>query len=423
MGINGWAIESRVYAEDPSRNFLPSIGRLVYYRPPGDDEHVRVDTGVYEGGEVSMYYDPMIAKLITYGANREEAIAHMRLALDRFVIRGVSSNLSFLSALMEHPKFVSGNMSTNLIGEEYPDGFQPIGNPHSVPTIMISVAASMARHYRDRAARIAGQLDGYRRNVPHDWVVVMNDEQHPVSVKPVQGGFDVKYNGDSFAVRSDWQFGQHIFSGTINGEQIFVQVQRDKQNYHLSHGSSQADISIVTPRAAELLKYMPVKVPPDMSGYLLSPMPGLLVSLAVKEGDTVNEGEELAVLEAMKMENTLLAERDCVVTKINYAHRVTTLPWMTKSWSLSKNSGVARIRLGINAGNRSAGRRRSGREPARTCTSHHPDRVHALRPPCRRQCLAATTDAACRQFNPAGNYWCAGGRKIDLCRGFGQPRH
>ena len=318
VGINGWAIESRVYAEDPSRNFLPSIGRLVYYRPPGQDEHVRVDTGVYEGGEVSMYYDPMIAKLITYGANREEATAHMRSALDCFVIRGVSSNLSFLSALMEHPRFVSGDMSTNMIGEEYPDGFQPMGKPHGVPTIMISVVASMARNYRDRAARIVGQMDGYGRNVPHDWVVVMNDEHYPVSVKPVPGGFDVKYNGDSFAVRSDWQFGQHIFSGTINGEQVFVQVQRDKQNYHLSHGSSQADISIVTPRAAELLKYLPVKVPPDMSGYLLSPMPGLLVSLAVKEGDTVNAGEELAVLEAMKMENTLLAERDCVVTKVNY---------------------------------------------------------------------------------------------------------
>ncbi len=318
VGIKGWAIEARVYAEDPARNFLPSIGRLVYYRPPGDDEHVRVDTGVYEGGEVSMYYDPMIAKLITHGGNREEAITHMRSALDRFLIRGVSSNLSFLSSLMEHQRFVDGEMSTSMIGEVYPDGFQPTEKPHHIPSIMISVAASMARSHRDRAARIDGQLDGFSRKVPDDWVVVMNNEHHPVSVVVADGGHDVKYEGKTYAVRTDWKLGQHIFCGTINGEQIFIQVERDKQTYSLSHGSSKADVNIVNPRAAELLEYMPVKTPPDMSGYLISPMPGLLVSLAVKEGDTVSAGEELAVLEAMKMENTLLAERDCVVVKINF---------------------------------------------------------------------------------------------------------
>jgi len=318
VGINGWAIESRVYAEDPFRNFLPSIGRLVYYRPPEEDDHVRVDTGVFEGGEVSMYYDPMIAKLISYGANREEAISHMRSALDRFLIRGVSSNLSFLSALMVHPRFVAGNMSTNLIGEEYPDGFHPADVPHEDPTIFISVAASMLRGYRDRAARIDGQLSGHERRVPNDWVVVLNSEQHPVSVVPTQGGHDVEYNGNTYAVRSNWALGQHIFSGTINGEQVFVQVERENQTYRLFHGGSQADVNIVSPRVAELLHYMPVKAPPDMSKYLLSPMPGLLVSLAVKVGDKFNAGEELAVVEAMKMENTLRAERDGVVTRINF---------------------------------------------------------------------------------------------------------
>ena len=318
VGINGWAIESRVYAEDPFRNFLPSTGRLVYYQPPEDDDHVRVDTGVFEGGEVSMYYDPMIAKLITWGVNREEATAHMCSALDRFVIRGVTSNLSFLSALMRHPRFVQGNMSTHMIGEEYPDGFHPADVPHQDPAIVISVAASMVRSYRDRAARIDGQLDGYERCVPDDWVVVMNNEHHPVSVVAVPGGHDVRYQGKTYTVRSDWEFGQHVFSGTINDEQIYVQVERDDQRYRLSHGGFQADVNIVSPRVAELLKYMPVKAPPDMSGYLLSPMPGLLVSLGVKEGDAINAGEELAVIEAMKMENTLLAERDCVVSKINY---------------------------------------------------------------------------------------------------------
>jgi len=243
VSINGWAIESRVYAEDPFRNFLPSIGRLVYYRPPAEDEHTRVDTGVYEGGEVSMYYDPMIAKLITYGANREEASAHMRTALDRFLIRGVTSNLSFLSALMVHPRFVKGDMSTNLIGDEYPDGFHPTDLLHHDPTIFIAVAASMTRGYRDRAARIDGQLSGHERRVPDDWVIVMNNEQHAVSVVLVEGGYDVRYNSVTYEIRSNWEFGQHIFSGTINGEQIDVQVEREDQTYRLWHGGSQANVS------------------------------------------------------------------------------------------------------------------------------------------------------------------------------------
>ena len=318
VGIDGWAIESRVYAEDPFRNFLPSTGRLVYYRPPTEDGQVRVDTGVFEGGEVSMFYDPMMAKLITYGENREEATAHMRSALDRFLIRGVSCNLSFLSALMMHPRFVEGNMSTNMIGEEYPDGFHPADVPHDDPTIMISVAASMVRRYRDRAAQIDGQLEGHERRVPKNWVVVMNGKFHPVTVVPAEGGHDVEYDGKIFAVRNRWEFGQHLFSGTINGRQLYVQVERREQVYRLFHGGSQADVLVLTPRAAELMQFMPVKEPPDTSRFLLSPMPGLLVSLAVEEGDAINAGQELAVLEAMKMENTLYAERDCVVAKINY---------------------------------------------------------------------------------------------------------
>ena len=318
IGINGWAIESRVYAEDPFRNFLPSTGRLVYYRPPEDDDHVRVDTGVFEGGEISMFYDPMIAKLVTFGANREEARGHMRSALDRFIIRGVSSNLSFLSALMVHPRFVEGDINTNMIGEEYPSGFHAADLPHEDPATIISVAAAMLRGYRDRAAQIDDQLSGHERSVPEDWVVVMNDQHHPVSVVPVQGGHDVQFDGSTYAVRSNWEFGQHLFNGTINGEKVYVQVQRKQQTYRLLHSGSQADVKILTPRAAELLQYMPVKTAPDMSKYLLSPMPGLLVSLAVKEGDAVNSGDELAVVEAMKMENTLHAERDGVVASINY---------------------------------------------------------------------------------------------------------
>ena len=318
IGIDGWAVESRVYAEDPFRNFLPSTGRLVYYRPPVENEHVRVDTGVFEGGEVSMFYDPMIAKLITYGETRDDAIDFMRSALDRFLIRGVSCNLSFLAALMVHPRFVSGDMSTNMIGEEYPDGFHPQDVPHEDPAVIVSVAASLMRRYRDRAAQIDGQLPGHERRVPDDWVVVMNGDYHPVSILPVEGGHDVVFDGKPHAVRSHWEFGQYLFNGTINGDEIFMQVERNQQTYSLFHGGSQSDVMVLTPRAAELMQYMPVKLPPDMSKFLLSPMPGLLVSLAVNEGDSVNAGQELAVLEAMKMENTLYAERDCVVAKINY---------------------------------------------------------------------------------------------------------
>lgn len=316
--INGWAIESRVYAEDPARNFLPSTGRLVYYRPPEDEAHIRVDTGVYEGGEVSMFYDPMIAKLITHGEDREEAIRHMRTALDRFLIRGVSHNISFLSALMNNPRFIDGNMSTNMIGEEYPEGFQPTDLSHRDPSVFISVAASMTRRYRDRAAQIDGQLKGHERRVPDEWIVVMNNEQHPVSVVQVPGGYDVTYNDITYAVRSHWEFGEPIFSGTINSEELFIQVHREGQTYRMWHDGSQADVRIVSPRVAKLLTHMPIKSPPDMSKFLVSPMPGLLVSLAVKEGDVINAGQELAVLEAMKMENTLLAESNGVVSRIHY---------------------------------------------------------------------------------------------------------
>jgi propionyl-CoA carboxylase alpha chain len=318
VGIEGWAIEARVYAEDPFRNFLPSTGRLVYYRPPPESEHVRVDTGVFEGGEVSMFYDPMIAKLITYGETRAEAMAQMRSALDRFIIRGVSNNIAFLSALVAHPRYVEGNISTNMIGEEYPEGFHPEDLPHEDPVIIISVAAAIVRRYRDRAACIDGQLRGHERRVPDDWVIVMNGEYHPVSVVAAEGGYDVVYEGRTHAVRSDWSFGQKLFSGTVDGREIFVQVERRNQTYRLSRGGSQSDVAILTPRAAELMHYMPVKAPPDLSRHLLAPMPGLLVSVAVEVGQEVKAGEELAVLEAMKMENTLRAERNGVVARIHF---------------------------------------------------------------------------------------------------------
>ena len=318
VGINGWAIESRVYAEDPFRNFLPSTGRLVYYRPPDDDDHVRVDTGVYEGGEVSMFYDPMVAKLITWGDDREQAIEKMRTALDKFLIRGISTNISFLAALMAHEKFITGNISTNTIAEEYPDGFHPGHLPLKDPETIIAVVGSMVRKYRDRAAQIDGQLPGHRRLVPADWVVVLDDEYHFISVNPVPGGNDVTFDGEIYAVRSNWEFGEPLFRGTINGKEVFVQVARNGQIYRLSRGGTQSDVIVLSPRAAELHRLMPRKEPPDLSRHLIAPMPGLLVSVSVKEGDEVKAGDEVAVLEAMKMENALRAERNGVIAKVHF---------------------------------------------------------------------------------------------------------
>jgi len=318
VGINGWSIESRVYAEDPFRNFLPSTGRLVYYRPPAEDDYVRVDTGVFEGGEVSMFYDPMVAKLITWGKDRNEAIAKMRDALDQFVVRGIQTNIAFLSALIAHEKYRTGNISTNTIAEEYPEGFHPAQVPGEDPSIFMAGVGSMVSKYRDRAATIAGQLAGHNRKVPAEWVVVMGDEYHAVTVVPGNDCYDVQYNGNAFRVCSDWEFGQHLFSGTINGDEIHVQVARDGQVYTLSRGGSQVDVRVLNPRAAELYKLMPVKEAPDTSGHVIAPMPGLIVSISVSEGDEVKAGDELAVLEAMKMENAMRAERNGVVGKVNF---------------------------------------------------------------------------------------------------------
>ena len=221
--------------------------------------------------------------------------------------------------MIAHERFESGNFSTNTIAEEYPDGFHPADLPHDDPAIIISVVGAVVRKYRDRAAQIAGQLRGHGRKVPSDWVVVMNGQQHSISVGPMEGGYDVLYDGKTYAVRSHWEFGELLFTGTVNGEEVVVQVERHNQMYRLSRGGSQSDVLVLNPRAAELFELMPEKVAPDTSGQVIAPMPGLLVSVAVAEGDEVKVGDELAVLEAMKMENALRAERNGVVSKLNFA--------------------------------------------------------------------------------------------------------
>ncbi len=315
--LDGWAMECRINAEDPFRNFLPSIGRLVKYQPPAQVEnHVRVDTGVAEGGEISMYYDPMIAKLIVHGATRDQAIMRMRDALNAFVIRGVSTNIAFQSALMQNPRFVSGNFNTSLIGEEYPHGFNAADLPHDDPALLIAAAAAIHRRYLERNATISGQMPGHEYVPGNDFVVLMNEVQHKVVATPVAGGFDVAYGGDRYALRSDWEFGQSLYQGSINGNGLCMQVERLGLKYRLSHWGTRADVQVLSAHAAELLALMPKKAPPDLSRFLLSPMPGMLTEVTVLPGQAVKAGEKLAVIEAMKMENVLKAEQDCVVDKI-----------------------------------------------------------------------------------------------------------
>ncbi len=317
--LNGWAVEARVYAEDPFRNFLPSIGRLANYRAPegaDDGAIVRVDTGVYEGGEISMFYDPMIAKLVTWGRDRSHAIAAMRKALDGFYIRGVSHNIPFLAALMAHKRFVDGKINTNFIAEEYPDGFHPADAIHDEPEILTAVGAIMHYAYQRRAAMISGQVPGHGRMVSRDWVVISNGDSHEAHISSVEGGYDVRINENSLTVRTDWELGDPLFEGDINGQHMCMQVERVDVAYRITHSGVQADVLVLSPHISNLNDLMPVKQAPDTSKLLLSPMPGLLVSIAVSVGQEVKSGEELAVIEAMKMENVMRAEKDCVVSAI-----------------------------------------------------------------------------------------------------------
>ncbi|MDE1146240.1 MAG: acetyl/propionyl/methylcrotonyl-CoA carboxylase subunit alpha [Azospirillaceae bacterium] len=323
--LTGWALEARVYAEEPTRNFLPSIGRVTRYRPPaegaGAGGHeagvVRVDTGIHEGGEISMFYDPMIAKLITYGPDRTTAISAMGDALDRFQIRGVGHNISFLAALVESRRFGEGRLTTNFIAEEFPDGFHGLELPPETLTRLLAVAASIHRRRVERDATISGQMAGHHRVVPCDWVVRVGRDNHALEVDAADDGHDVILDGQTLAVRSaDWETGQTLWTGTVDGQALAVQVDGTGIGYRLFHAGAELDVQVLTARAAEFAALMPVKAKPDMSKFLLSPMPGLLVTVAVAVGDEVKAGQELAVVEAMKMENILRAEADGKVKKI-----------------------------------------------------------------------------------------------------------
>ncbi len=330
--LTGWAIENRLYAEDPYRNFLPSIGRLTRYRPPAEtaaytpgvapgdagDVVVRNDTGVYEGGEISMYYDPMIAKLCTWAPTREAAIEAMRVALDSFEVEGIGHNLPFLSAVMDHPKFVSGDMTTAFIAEEYPEGFDGVNLPESDLRRIAASCAAMHRVAEIRRTQVSGRMDNHERRVGNNWVVAIGDHSYALRISADPEGATVRFEDKSeIRVSSDWTPGDSLAHVLTDGAPLVLKVDKITQGFRVRSRGADLKVHVRRPRQAELAALMPEKLPPDTSKMLLCPMPGLVVKINVEVGQEVQEGQALCTIEAMKMENILRAEKKSVVAKIN----------------------------------------------------------------------------------------------------------
>ena len=316
IGINGWSMESRIYAESPFRNFLPSTGRLINYQPPVESNTVRIDTGVAEGSEISMFYDPMIAKLVTWGKTRDQAIAAMQRALDQYYIRGVETNQPFVAAIMAHPRFQRGDLTTNFIAEEYPDGFSVDALSATNLPVVIAVMASIHDRISYRAATTSGQIPAYGRSISSEWTIYVDRQPHQTVVTDDADGWQIQYNGETFSVSDNWNPTKRVYTGLVNGAAVDLQIERHGVEFSVVQSGKEMSVWPMASRSADYVDYMPVKTPPDMSGFLLSPMPGLLVSVQVTPGQSVKAGEVLAVIEAMKMENSMYAERDVVIAKV-----------------------------------------------------------------------------------------------------------
>jgi propionyl-CoA carboxylase alpha chain len=335
--LTGWAMESRLYAEDPYRGFLPSIGRLTRYRPPAEvaagplldtgkwqgdapagDWAVRNDTGVYEGGEISMYYDPMIAKLCTWGPDRASAIEGMRVALDSFEVEGIGHNLPFLSAVMDHPKFVAGDMTTAFIEEEYAGGFEGVSLPEAMLRRIAAASAAMHRVAEIRRTRVSGRMDNHERHVGEDWVVALQGQNHAVTIAADREGATVHFaDGAALRVTSDWTPGDQLARLDVDGTPLVLKTGKISGGFRIRSRGADLKVHVRTRRQAELAALMPEKLAADTSRLLLCPMPGLIVKVMVEEGQEVQSGQALCTVEAMKMENILRAERRGVVAKIN----------------------------------------------------------------------------------------------------------
>ena len=316
ISIQGWAIETRIYAEDPARGFLPSIGRLTKYQTPDLSSSVRLENGVEEGDEISVFYDPMIAKLITHGRDRQTAIDLSASALDSFVIRGVANNLSFLCAVMGRDRFKKGTYSTDFISQEFPNGFDSSEMTILTQEILISVGALAHTSEVSRAGRISGRSDGGRYRPNTDWVISVDQEECEITANRTDVGCDVLKDGKLLRVTGKWGFGSPLFKGAVNGCDVHVRIDRLLTGYLLAHKGTESRVVLRDARAAALMAKMPKKALADMSLYVLSPMPGRVVRIAVQPGDVVKTGEELAIVDAMKMENVLCAERDCKIVDV-----------------------------------------------------------------------------------------------------------
>ena len=309
VGIRGWALESRVYAEDPYRGFLPSSGRVLRFRPPDDAKGVRVDTGICEGGEVSLHYDPMIAKLVTHGSDREQAAQTMLRALDRFEIRGIQSNMPFLAALVQHPRFLAGDTTTGFIEEEFPEGFAGNALSQSVIHRIVALIAVVHEHWHLRE-------DAYARvpkRQPTDRVVQIDADQYPVSVVADEDSWRAIVRGETVSIGFSGNPWGSVIDFCADGIEVTAQLSRTGARYEVFHNGAGVEALVLEPYSAALYHLMPKKAAPDLSHLTLSPMPGLLVSVAVTEGAEVKAGDEIAVIEAMKMENVIRAERDGTV--------------------------------------------------------------------------------------------------------------
>ena len=317
--LNGWAMESRLYAEDPYRNFLPSIGRLTRYRPPAEsvekDCIIRNDTGVYEGGEISMFYDPMIAKLCTWSSDREKAITAMENALDRFEIEGIGHNLPFLSAVMGHSRFKSGNITTAFIDEEYPDGFRGVIPSDGIQDILSATALIITRM---KMKRISERDSTFDNPVPKkdNLVIRINRENTNVTICDQQDGYEISLDDKMILASIKHELGDSLAEVAIDDISYSVKVNPVIGGYCLRIRGVEQIVKVMNPRTAELANLMPDKMPADTSKYLLCPMPGLMVSILVSEGDVIEEGQALAMVEAMKMENVLRAEKPGKISKI-----------------------------------------------------------------------------------------------------------
>ncbi|NRB10128.1 MAG: propionyl-CoA carboxylase, partial [Rickettsiaceae bacterium] len=314
--LKGWAIEARICAEDPTRSFLPSSGRILNYKEPPKNANIRVDSGVESGGEISMFYDPMIAKLCVYDENRAKAIEHMKSALSLFVLQGISHNISFLEALISHKRFIEGDIHTGFIEEEYPDGFSGAKLTSEITKVFLATAIFAYITEQKRASSVTGQIDDQSHKIGTRWVVNIDNGQFPVIIKPVEDGFNIRYSNNRIYVRSNWSLGSHLFLALVNGQKVNVKIENIITGYKLTHSGITVDAYVRSPRISELESLMSAKEDYDDQNELPAPLAGQIIGINVKEGEEVTEGQELLILTAMKMENIITASRTGKIAKI-----------------------------------------------------------------------------------------------------------